>query len=236
MYLAALQAPTVSVFPSQGISVEAGSQETITCTATFDEYLVQRPTLIWQFPGESSAVDTTEDDQSGTQVTSTRTLVFNRIRTSQAGMYTCRATINIQRINPRSWNTSQTVRVRSKLSVKHSWSESNLFIFAVPRPMFTVLPHSTAYNGTNLTINGSIELDSNVDTPVTVSGMWTGGTIPQVTTASPYLVMLSLLPVATYSSGEYIVTYTIRSSGSYQYIVEYNGQDSYNLAVERKQM
>ena len=111
-----------------------------------------------------------------------------------------------------------------------------LLLFAVPRPMFTVLPHPTAYNGTNLTINGSIELDSNVDTLVTVSGMWTGDTTTQVTTASPYVIMLSLLPVATNSSGEYIVTYTIRSSGSSQYIVEYNGQDSYNLTVERKQM
>ena len=107
---------------------------------------------------------------------------------------------------------------------------------AVPHPMFTVLPHPAAYNGTNLTITGSIQVDSNVDAPITVSGMWTGGTTPQVTTASPYLIMLSLLPVATDSSGEYIVTYTIRSSDSSQYIVEYNGQDSYNLAVECKTM
>ena len=102
--------------------------------------------------------------------------------------------------------------------------------------MFTVLPHPAAYNGTNLTITGSIQVDSNVDAPITVSGMWTGDTTPQVTTASPYLIMLSLLPVATDSSGEYIVTYTIRSSDSSQYIVEYNGQDSYNLAVECKTM
>ena len=101
--------------------------------------------------------------------------------------------------------------------------------------MFTVLPHSTAYNGTNLTITGRIQQDSNVDTPVIVFGMWSGGAA-QETTASPYLIMLSLLPVATDSSGMYNVTYTIRSSDSSQYIVEYNGQDSYNLAVERKPM
>ena len=102
--------------------------------------------------------------------------------------------------------------------------------------MFTVLPHPTAYNGTNLTITGRIQQNSNVDTPVTVSGMWTGDATTQVVTASPYLIMLSLLPVATDSSGMYIVTYTIRSSDSSHYIVEYSGQDSYNLAVARKPM
>ena len=102
--------------------------------------------------------------------------------------------------------------------------------------MFSVLPHRTAYNGTNLTITGSIEVDSNVNTPITVSGMWprTGESGPQVTTASPYLIMLSLLPVATDSSGEYIVMYTIRSSDNSSYIVQYSGRDSYNLTVASK--
>ena len=112
----------------------------------------------------------------------------------------------------------------------------SLLISAVPRPVFSVLPHPTAYNGTNLTITGRIDLDSNVNTPVTVSGMWTGGTVPQVITASPYQIMLSLLPVATDSSGEYTVTYTIRSSDNSLHIIEYNGTDNYNLVVARKLM
>ena len=102
--------------------------------------------------------------------------------------------------------------------------------------MFSVLPHPTAYNGTNLTITGSIDLDSNVNTPVTISGMWTGDTVPQVITVSPYQIMLSLLPVATDSSGEYTVTYTIRSSDNSPYIIEYSGQDTYNLVVACKLM
>ena len=85
-----------------------------------------------------------------------------------------------------------------------------------------------------MTITGRIDLDSNVNTPVTISGMWTGDTVPQVITASPYQIMLSLLPVATDSSGEYTVTYTIRSSDNSPHITEYNGTDSYTLAVARK--
>jgi hypothetical protein len=102
--------------------------------------------------------------------------------------------------------------------------------------VFSILPHPTAYNGTNLTITGSIDLDSNVNTPVTVSGIWTGDTVPQVIIVSPYHIMLSLLPVATGSSGEYTVTYTIRSSDNSPHIIEYSGHGSYNLAVIRKLM
>ena len=110
---AALQV-TLSVSPSQGIFVEAGGRHDLTCTTTFDEYLVQRPTLIWQFPDGSSTVDTIiMGDQLGIRATTSRTLTFNRIRTSQAGVYTCRATIDIQGINPRSRNTSQTISIRS---------------------------------------------------------------------------------------------------------------------------
>ena len=85
-----------------------------------------------------------------------------------------------------------------------------------------------------MTITGRIDLDSNVNTPVTISGMWTGDTVPQVIIIPPYQIMLSLLPVATDSSGEYTVTYTIRSSDNSSHIIEYSGQDSYNLAVARK--
>ena len=99
--------------------------------------------------------------------------------------------------------------------------------------MFSVLPHPIAYNGTNLTIMGRFLQNSDVDTDVTVSGTWSGGTSSMVTTAR---VMLSLLPVATDSSGEYTVTYTIHSSDNSPHIIEYNGSDSYNLAVARKLM
>jgi hypothetical protein len=72
-----------------------------------------------------------------------------------------------------------------------------------------------------------------VDTDITVSGTWSGGTSSIVTTAQ---IMLSLLPVTTDSSGEYTVTYTIHSSDNFPYIIEYSGQNSYNLVVARKLM
>ena len=72
-----------------------------------------------------------------------------------------------------------------------------------------------------------------MDTDVTVSGTWSGGTSSLVTTTQ---ILLSLLPVATDSSGEYTLAYTIRSSDNSPHIIEYSGLDSYNLAVARKLM
>ena len=102
--------------------------------------------------------------------------------------------------------------------------------------MFEVLPHLTAFNGTNLTITGVLQLEPNVDTPVTADGMWSnnGESTPQVTTVPPYQINQSFLPVATDSSREYTVTYTIRSSDLSPYIVEFNGTDSYNFTAIRK--
>ena len=71
---------------------------------------------MWEFP--ASTIDTDIGDQSGTQISTTRTLTFNHIRTSQAGVYRCRATISIEGINPVNQTASQTVRVLSKLSVQ----------------------------------------------------------------------------------------------------------------------
>ena len=79
-----------------------------------------------------------------------------------------------------------------------------------------------------------LQLDTNVDTPVTADGMWSDDGTPQVTTVPPYQINRSFLPVAIDSSREYTVTYTIRSSDLSPYIVEYNGTDSYNFTAIRK--
>ena len=100
---------------------------------------------MWELPGRT--VDTMMGDQSGIQTTTSRTLTFNRIRTSQAGVYTCRATIDIQGINPLSRNTSQTVRVQSKLLELnpcakldyHSWHSLQFLVLCL-QSFLTPLP------------------------------------------------------------------------------------------------
>jgi hypothetical protein len=75
---------------------------------------------VWEFPEGSGPVDTTMGDQLGMQANTNRTLTFNRILTSQAGVYMCRATIDIQGINSLSQTATQIIRVQSKLSVRNN--------------------------------------------------------------------------------------------------------------------
>ena len=47
------------------------------------------------------------------------------------------------------------------------------------------------YNGTVFTLTGVVELDQNVDTNVTVLGLWSDSNSSQETTAPPYLSSLT---------------------------------------------
>ena len=83
-------------------------------------------------------------------------------------------------------------------------------------------------------ITGVVQLDQNVDTAVTTSGMWSssGGVLQDST--SPYPTSLTFHPLATNSSGVYTLTVTIRPSDNSQYIVGNNGSTSYSVVVRRK--
>ena len=112
-----------------------------------------------------------------------------------------------------------------------------LFSSAVPSPVVSVLnPPATPYNGTNFTITGVVQLDQNVDTDVTASGMWSGDDEPQETTTPPYPTIFTFQPLATNSSGEYTLTVSVRPSDNSPYILGNNGSTTYNVMVQRKLM
>ena len=94
----------------------AGNQHTTTCTATVEEYLIAAPSLEWRFFSENAA-DVSTGTQSTTGTTSTIILTFNHIRTSQGGIYVCKATINITGFDPLSQTANQTIQVQSRLSI-----------------------------------------------------------------------------------------------------------------------
>ena len=107
-------------------------------------------------------------------------------------------------------------------------------MFTVPPPVISVRDHVTVYNGTNFTLTGLIELHGNVDTDVTVSGIWTSGDGPQESTSPPYLTNLTFQPLATNSSGEYTLTASVQPSDNSSFIVGNSGSYSYSLSVQRK--
>ena len=90
----------------------AGEMYALTCTATVVENLIATPDLNWLDP--RGAVPDNQNDEG---ITSTRTLIFSPLRTSQGEVYRCRAVIVINSISlDRSNEISQTVTVQSKSS------------------------------------------------------------------------------------------------------------------------
>ena len=107
----ALQAPTVSI--STIPIVTAGDQHILNCTATVEEYLIATPTLEWRLPNNAAGMILGQKSMTGS--TSTITLTFNQIYTSQGGVYECIATVNISDFDSQSQTTNGTIYVRSKL-------------------------------------------------------------------------------------------------------------------------
>ena len=120
LYHVDLPSPMVSITVSDA-NPSAGEVYMLICTATVVENLVVMPILTW-IDSLSGAVPGMQEDDG---ITSTRTLMFDPLRTQQGGVYTCRAIINVDSISlERSANSNQSVNVQSK-------SPSNSVIIAL---------------------------------------------------------------------------------------------------------
>ena len=94
----------------------AGGSYTLSCSATYEEFLQTTPTLKWTLPGTTD--DTTIGDQTNIENMSSISLNFNPLRTSHGGVYVCEATANISSITLQSQTANETVCVRSKFIIK----------------------------------------------------------------------------------------------------------------------
>ena len=85
-----LEPPSISLTSSPPSPITAGDNVTLTCSVTLPTGLTGTPDFRWEGPG----VTPTPDDPiaSGQRVSSDLTL--SEIATSQAGQYTCTATLN----------------------------------------------------------------------------------------------------------------------------------------------
>ena len=92
--------------------MEAGTQNSLTCTATVEEYLQTTPTLEWQYPGNNE--DTSISNRATFGTVSNRTLTLRPLRTSHGGVYVCKATVTIEGITPQSQTANETVYVQSE--------------------------------------------------------------------------------------------------------------------------
>ena len=103
----------------------AGEVYTLICTATVVENLAVMPILTWLNSLNDAVPGMQEDDG----ITSTRTLMFDPLRTQQGGVYTCRAVITIVLISlESSANSSQSVNLQSKSPSNSIVMGSSIFL------------------------------------------------------------------------------------------------------------
>ena len=103
---------TITALPT----LTGGQSYTLDCSARTEDYVISAPGVEWVNIGSTDSSITQPPQTNGT-VSANRSLTFNPIRTSHGDSYTCQATVNIPlaNVSDRNNNTSQDVRVQSKL-------------------------------------------------------------------------------------------------------------------------
>ena len=96
-------APVVSVFHGEGATAFAGSQLTLTCSIVLDSTLFSIlgdlvVTSMWSGPGSGmlssgGRITVSPASRQGVSTTFASQVLFNTLRTSDAGSYTCQATV-----------------------------------------------------------------------------------------------------------------------------------------------
>ena len=185
----ALPPPTVMTTSSGDML--PGSSITLTCFVGVVQGLIVQPDIVWTKQAVSAGGDTALNTISVPPVrtNNTVTLTFNPTNTSDAGEYTCAATVNISAINITVTNNSM-VDIRLQSECNSSWllvcflSFPSL-IHAVPSPTVSLTLYSalgtvsanssttqTHLAGSTLTITCVIEIPLTVNTPFDVDMMW----------------------------------------------------------------
>ena len=124
--LIALPAPQVTITPSG--SSTAGSSYTLTCTVMVVNGLVVVPQVMWLKNG-TSVVGGNVTSGMVTANTTTLTLLFNPLHTSNGGQYSCIANVSIPIISITSlYNTSA-----SSLTVQSKFVPSHMVSTAYPK-------------------------------------------------------------------------------------------------------
>ena len=182
--------------------------------------------------------------------TYTRNLFFDIGKTSDAGNYTCVATVDVTYVQSSNFtlqsNDSQQIIIQGKIAMILYSSDYYYFVvFPVPSPQLniTVSPStSLLYETTaiNLTCLAILNADV-VNTAVTVSSVWTGPSGVQLNSSShitvmdmlqspPYTSVLVFNPVDDVDSGEYQCNMTVSQNNNNTAILP--SMNSSNITIE----
>ena len=224
--LTALPAPQVTITPSG--SSTAGSPYTLTCTVMVVNGLVVVPQVMWLKNGASVVVGNGISVTPGvvSANTTTLTLQFNPLNTSDGGQYSCIANVSLPVISITSLFNISSVNLTVQ---SESWcyfpSYLTLPSSPVPPPIVTItaVPSQVIIVGDGLTLICNIQLDPSVDSTVMVNSTWTApggvtlsGSNPSWTESS-YQSTLMLASMGTGDAGNYICGVSVTPMAS-QYI------------------
>ena len=147
----------------------AGDIVTLTCTITLPSGVTDTPVFQWEGPG---GVTLTPEDSMINGQTVSSDLILTAITTSQAGQYTCAATLSGY-----TYSDSTDITVQSKfnklLIVNDDYNNLSTIPVSVPTPMIIANVTGTVYAGTQLTLSCDYTLSISVDTDITTSATWT---------------------------------------------------------------
>ena len=103
--------PSPQVTTTMDSTVTAGGQQALECTVSVVSFLTVAPTLQWVAPSNSEVA-------SGSGPSLTHTL--DQVRTSDAGQYTCRATVDIPSVSVSVTGQSSTTLTVQSESPEHN--------------------------------------------------------------------------------------------------------------------
>ena len=188
----------------------AGDTVTLTCYVTLPHGVTGTLDFQWEGPG---GVTLTPAASMTGGLTVSSDLPLNEITTSQAGQYTCTATLR------GSINTSTTITVESEFSRALSSMILPLPTLSVPvpTPEITASVTGTVSAGAPLILTCDYTLSPSVDTEVVTAMTWTVNSTEVATSEdggriSSDGVSLIFSPLTTSDTGRYTCTLTLTAS------------------------
>ena len=199
-----------------------GDTVTLTCSVTLPSGVTGTPVFQWEGPG----VTPTPADPTTSEGMVSSELTLSEISTSQAGLYTCTATLS------GSINTSTIITVQSRLTI-HIMRKFSLCTVPQPTVVITRSRSGIVYAGTEFTLTASITFTDDdvraVDVDLTLDISWTRGsdviisdtriTVSGVSGSdTSYTASLTFSPITTDDTGSYTASVTVRPMTLSQYI------------------
>ncbi len=215
----------------------------MTCTVT-TVGLTGTPSITWKGPGGtviSTGSDFTVGGVTWSGPTYSRVLMFTSLKTTQAGVYTCSATLG----SVTSMSTTPVSVTSMLLSCCTKGMKYTLYLsLCTPPPVLpsvavTASPDRILYDGESVTLTCTITVDPAVDSVVAVTVSWVGpdGAITDgvsgVTGSGPYQSTLTLSSLVTSDTGDYTCTASVGTSTP-QVVASEDGTDTHTITVGKE--